>query len=93
MTPLTDDEIWFLRLRGFSPEDVYDGRYEFKEDREMAAKNAGKTLVLGPRCRAAGHRLRTRSGHCVQCDPKKIAFQERYNSPGYVYIAGSLSGR
>ena len=61
--------------------------------REAAAKVAGKTLVLGPPCRARGHRLRTRSGHCAQCDPKKIAFQERYNAQGYVYIAGSLSGR
>lgn len=90
---LTDEELWFLRRVGLSANDVYDGRGESKDSREWAARQTGKVLVLGPRCRAAGHRLRTRSGHCAQCDTRKIAFQQRYNSSGYVYIAGSLSGR
>jgi hypothetical protein len=90
---LSDNELWFLRRVGLSADDVYDGRGESKDGREWAAKQAGKLLVLGPRCRAAGHRLRTRSGHCAQCDTRKIAYQQRYNSSGYVYIAGSLNGR
>src|SRR5262249_19072026 len=69
------------------------GRYENKTEREISARNAGKLLVLGPRCRARGHRLRTRAGHCFQCDPKKLAFLIRHNAAGYVYIAGSLDGR
>ena len=40
-----------------------------------------------------GHRLRTRAGHCIQCNPINIAYQRREDTPGYVYIAGSLSGR
>jgi T5orf172 domain len=52
-----------------------------------------KTLALGARCRNAGHRLRTRRGHCVQCDPKKLAYQARYRAEQYVYIAGSLSAK
>jgi len=39
------------------------------------------------------HRLRTRAGHCVQCDIKKLAFLRRHTKPAFVYIAGSLSGR
>jgi hypothetical protein len=93
MTPLTDGELYFLSRVGLSPDDVHDGRGQSKKYRERAAKEAGKVLVLGPECQAAGHRLRTRSGHCAQCDTRKIAFQERYNAGGYVYIAGSLSGR
>ena|SRR5215831_9276238 len=93
MTMFTDDELRFLYRYGFSTEDVYDGRGQSQAARRQAAKAAGKVLVLGTPCRAKGHRLRTRSHHCVQCDPKKIAFQKRYSSPGYVYIAGSLSGR
>jgi T5orf172 domain len=93
MTIFTDDELRFLARHGFTVDDVYDGRGESQETRRQGAKAAGKTLILGPRCRAEGHRLRTRSHHCVQCDPKKLAFQQRYNSPGYVYIAGSLFGR
>lgn len=88
----TDSELWFLSRYGFSTDDVYDGRGESQATRRRRAKAAGKFLILGSPCQAQGHRLRTRSHHCVQCDPKKIAFQRRYNSPGYVYIAGSLSG-
>jgi T5orf172 domain len=98
MTPFSPEELQFLARHGFSPEDVYDGRFETKTGREMSAKEAGKILVLTNvigrrRCRGLGHRLRTASGHCVQCNPKNIAFQARESSPGYVYIAGSLSGR
>lgn len=40
-----------------------------------------------------GHRIRTRAGHCAQCNPTNIAFTARETSSGNVYIAGSLSGR
>lgn len=36
-----------------------------------------------------GHRLRTRAGHCIECDTARIAYARRYESPGYVYIAAS----
>jgi hypothetical protein len=94
--PFTDDEIRFLARHGFGPEDVYDGRHESKTSREAAAKSAGKDLVLVRRsaaCRAAGHRIKTRAGHCFQCDPLKIVYLRRHSSPGYVYVAGSLSRR
>lgn len=37
--------------------------------------------------------MRTSGGHCAQCDPSKLAFQERYRSEAYVYIAGSQDQR
>jgi hypothetical protein len=40
-----------------------------------------------------GHRIRTRAGHCAQCNPTNIAFTARESSLGNVYIAGSLLGR
>jgi hypothetical protein len=90
---LTEDEIRFLRWHKLSPDDVFDGRAFSQAGARRMAKEQGKTLVLGSPCGAAGHRLRTRPGHCAQCDPKKIAYQERFSSPGFVYIAGSLTGR
>lgn len=90
----TDDELRWIALHGLSADDVYDGRGQSQRARRAGAKAAGKKLVLSSiRCRAAGHRLRTRSHHCVQCNIANLGFQERYNSPGYVYIAGSKSGR
>jgi hypothetical protein len=95
---LSADEVRFLARHGYSEEDLYDGRYQSKEGRAAAAKEAGKHLVLAGvigrgNCRRMGHRLRTRAGHCIQCKPTNIAFQRREDTPGYVYIAGSLSGR
>jgi hypothetical protein len=77
---LTDVEKRFLSWYRLGPEDVYDGRYTLNYIARANAKSEGKTLVLGGKCRRAGHRLRTRAGHCAQCDPKKIKFQERYNA-------------
>jgi hypothetical protein len=92
--PFTDDELRFLRWHGLDQDDVYDGRYQSKEDRHDAAKREGKFLILSSvRCRAAGHRIRTRAGHCFQCDPLKLVYQIRHSKSGYVYVAGSLSGR
>ena len=48
-------------------------------------------MALGTPCQRAGHRLRTRAGHCIQCDTSKLAFQSRHSTDQYVYIAGSLS--
>ncbi|MDO8978794.1 MAG: GIY-YIG nuclease family protein [Afipia sp.] len=88
-------EITLLARHGLSEDDVYDGRLETKIGREMSAKEAGKDLILtSARCRTdSSHRIRTRAGHCFQCKPMRIAFQVRHSSPGYVYIAGSKSGR
>jgi hypothetical protein len=90
---LTPSELNFLASHGLGPEDVFDARrlpqwYWFRQIDE-----AGKTVALGGRCRNAGHRLRTRRGHCVQCDPKKLAYQARHRAEQYVYIAGSLSAK
>lgn len=90
---LTADELAFLKKYNLSPNDVYDGRNQSQVRRKMEAERLGKILVLGSPCSKAGHRLRMRAGHCFQCDPKKLAFQKRHSEPGYVYIAGSLSGR
>jgi len=43
-------------------------------------------------CRKSGHTLRTRTGHCIQCDTARLAFIKRHVSKGIVYIAGSKEG-
>lgn len=40
-------------------------------------------------CGRGGHTLRTRYGHCVQCNTKDIAYIRRHSEPGYVYLAHS----
>jgi T5orf172 domain len=89
-TGLTAAELAFLEKYGLSASNVYDGRGQSKAKREAAAKQGGFDLILAAGCTNGGHRLKTRSGHCAQCDTSKLARQTRYNTPGSVYIAGSL---
>ena len=91
---LTRDELLFLESQGYSIEDVLDkrlpdGRLMSKNECKLAAASQGKLLVLGSPCKRAQHRLRTRAGHCAQCDTSKLAYQNRDTEPGRVYIAGS----
>ncbi|MFT4163385.1 GIY-YIG nuclease family protein [Shinella sp.] len=90
---LTRDEIDFLKAQGLSPADVYDGRGQSSAAWKAGVRSAGKTVVLGSPCSSKGHRLRTRSGHCAQCDTAKLSYQKRHNTEGYIYIAGSKAAR
>jgi hypothetical protein len=87
---LTSQETAFLKAHGLAAKDVYDGRGEATHERAENARAAGKSIVLATDC-MRGHRLRTLHGHCVQCEPGKLAIENRLSTPGYVYIAGSLS--
>jgi hypothetical protein len=88
---LTEIEKTFLQSQGLSEADVYDARGQSSTAWKAGVRAAGKSVVLGTPCSRGGHRLRTRSGHCVQCDTSKLSFQKRHHTTGYVYIAGSLS--
>lgn len=88
---LTDAEKRFLAWYGLGPNDVFDARGMSGRLWKQRIREEDKTVALGSACGNGGHRLRTRAGHCVQCDPKKLAFQARHSADQYVYIAGSLS--
>jgi hypothetical protein len=90
----TEEEARFLFHHNIREDQVYDGRRQSKGYREAAAKAEGKDIILtSVRCRARGHRLRTRAGHCIQCKPANIGFIRRETADQYVYIAGSLAGQ
>ena len=89
---LTDDEISFLASIGKNSQDVFDGQRFSPKKYKTEAKQYGQDIVIGAFCRKAGHRLRTRSnGSCIQCDPRQLAYQQRDQQSGYVYIAQSHS--
>ena len=90
---LTESELRFLASQGLGADDVFDARGFPQWLWFQRIDEEGKTVALGSRCSRAGHRLRSRRGHCVQCDTKKLAFQARYKANQYVYIAGSLSAQ
>jgi len=86
---LTESELEFLEHHKIGLHDLFDSRQFKSADAKRIAKEHGCSFLLGTECNAHGHRLRTRSGHCIQCDPKKIRFKQRHYEPGFVYLAGS----
>src|SRR5690242_11189342 len=87
---LTASELTFLASQNLSAEDVFDIRYHHSSVWPRLMKEAGKTIGLGSPCRKARHRLRTRGGHCCQCDTSKLAYAARYDLHQRVYILGSV---
>lgn len=44
-------------------------------------------------CKEAGHELRVRSGHCVQCKPANLSYLRRFDEAAEVYVAQSKFGK
>lgn len=94
MPGLTGDQIRFLKEQNIHPKYVFDAQGLSKSEYRMIMKELNKLIAYNVTpCQQEGHTLRTRSGHCCQCDTAKIAFMKRNDSAGIVYIAGSLSGQ
>jgi len=86
----TPQEIAFLQAQRIPESLVFHSGGLPKRLYKPIMKELDAILVTGATpCAAAGHTIRTRAGHCAQCDTAKIAFQKRYSSPGFVYVAVS----
>lgn len=94
MAQLTREQMDFLREQNIPMGLMFDASGMRTAQYKAAMRLEGKAFAYGvTRCGAGGHSLRTRAGHCIQCDTSKIAYMMRHDQPGHVYIAGSLAGR
>jgi hypothetical protein len=91
MADLNDRELNFLWSQGIDESEVLDCADMSSRRYKGAMEREGYLFCIAPRECYASHRLRSRSGHCVQCDTSRIAFIRRHYAEAYVYIAGSLS--
>lgn len=90
MSKLTSEQLAFLKSQGISLSLAVDAGHLSKSAREAFMKESGhKFYYGGAPCKAAGHTLRSKAGHCIQCDTSKIAYQLRSSAAGYVYLAHS----
>lgn len=87
MDIFNNDELAFMERHNLSSSDFFDGRGFSRKMQHDIAKSKGKKYIIGAECKKAGHRLRTRNGHCIQCDPSKIKFQKRFMQGGALYVA------
>lgn len=94
MAELSESQLAFLNSHNVPLSLVFDASGMRTADYKRVMGEEGKCFAIGVTpCARGGHRLRTRAGHCAQCDPAKIAYMLRHVSPGYVYIAGSVVGQ
>lgn len=92
MAKLSADQIFFLKSQNISPSLVFDASGYSKAERTAIMKEQEKLFYFGDAvCKRAGHSLRTKAGHCIQCDTSTIAYQLRSSAKGYVYLAYSPS--
>lgn len=86
----TPDQIEFLAAKGVPLSKVFDATGMSRGQYHDAMKPLDLWLAYGVSpCREFGHQLRTRSGHCAQCDPAKISFIARHDKSAQLYVAHS----
>lgn len=93
MAQLTNEQVIFLKRQYIAPSQIFDAsNTTSKIDREAQMKSLELLFYYGGApCKTAGHTLRTRAGHCIQCDTSRIAYQMRHSASGFVYLAYSKS--
>jgi hypothetical protein len=90
MAKITKEQVLFLLEQNIPLNKVYDasGISSARYKREM--KELGKEVAIGVTpCQKLGHTMRTRYGHCAQCNTHAFAYMRRYSETAYVYIAKS----
>jgi hypothetical protein len=89
---LTEEQLNFLEKYGISASLVFDASGMSRpEYHDVMSKNKLLIAYGTTPCKAKQHTLRTRAGHCIQCDPSKMAFVKRYDEEGEIYVASSAS--
>ena len=92
MATLTPSQLAFLDSQRIPLSKVFDatGMKQSEYRKSMSALGLPIAYGVSP-CAAAGHTLRTRAGHCVQCNTAVIAFMRRNDEAAIVYVAHSTS--
>jgi len=88
---LTKGEKMFLTKHGIDPAHVLDATGLKRAQYKPIMKDGGYRVAITDSYCVYGHRLRSASGRCVECNPSTLAFARRYEKAGYVYIARSRS--
>ncbi len=90
MAELTEAELRFLYTQRIDDSAVMDCAHMSSRRYKWAMEEEGYLWCISPSPCYKSHRLRSRPGHCIQCDTARIAFVKRHHAAAYIYIAGLL---
>ncbi len=91
MATLTNEQKQFLEKQQVPLSRVFDASGLSPSTYRKIMSDLGMLIAIGVApCKLSGHRMRTRAGHCVQCDTSKLAYLQRYDDDGHVYVATSI---
>jgi hypothetical protein len=94
MKTLTKSQIQFLEQHGIGMNQTFNAQGLTKSEYHDKMKVSEKIIAFNVTpCQKEGHTLRTRSGHCAQCNTAHLGFQKRNDNAGFVYIAGTKKGK
>lgn len=94
MTKLTTVQIDFLKKIGVPINKTFDATGLSKGYYSKVMKERSLEVAYGVTpCAKGNHTLRTRAGHCLQCNSANIRFQNRHTEAGFLYLAKSKSGK
>lgn len=92
MAELTDEQMVFLGYHGIPLDRVFDASGMRTKDYKDVMRQRESWVAYGVTpCKEAGHTLRSRAGHCIQCDPAKITYIKKHVQGGLIYVAWSDS--
>lgn len=93
MIDLTIEQKKFLISQGLTEDVLFNAQGMVQSEYYPIMKRQNKLIAYNtPPCKN-GHTMRTRSGHCPQCNTAYLRFSQRSGEAGVVYIAASLQGK
>jgi hypothetical protein len=82
----------FSERHGIALDKFFDAAGLRRSDYAKSMHESGFVIAYNTTpCIKGKHTIRNRYGRCVVCDPKQLAFNERAEKSGYVYVAFSRS--
>ena len=87
---ISEEQLFFLKEHDIPLSKIFDAANQKRETYRKSMKALEKLIAINTTpCSKYGHTIRTRNGHCCQCNTASIAYLKRHYAHGYVYIVGS----
>lgn len=91
-TSLSAEQIQFLVSQNIPLSKTFDAIGYSKKDYSQIMKEDDLLVAYNTTpCNLFSHTLRSRHGHCIQCNTQALAFIRRYSEKGIVYLLHSHS--